>query len=170
MVSVRLLIAALAAVIVSTTAHAADMPLPAPQIVYQQPACCDTGRWYLRGDVGVGVQTFSSFDHSQTNSVFVWPASWTIVQKDIQDTSIFGMGIGYAWNSWLRFDVTGEYRTRAGFKATGTSPSSAPAAPASTSCRATSRRRCSWPTAMSTSAPGGASRPSSAPASAAPAT
>jgi opacity protein-like surface antigen len=29
------------------------------------------------------------------------------------------MGIGYAWNSWLRFDVTGEYRTKAGFKATG---------------------------------------------------
>jgi opacity protein-like surface antigen len=119
MVSVKLIIAAAAAVIVSTTAHAADMPLPAPHIVYQQP-CCDTSRWYLRGDVGVGVQTFSSFDHGQTNSVFVWPASWAIVQQDIQDSAIFGMGIGYAWNNWLRFDVTGEYRTRAGFKATGT--------------------------------------------------
>jgi opacity protein-like surface antigen len=119
MVSVKLFIAAAAAVIVSTTAHAADMPLPAPQIVYQQQPCCDTGHWYLRGDVGVGVQTFSSFDHGQTNSVFVWPASWTIVQQDIQDSAIFGMGIGYAWNNWLRFDVTGEYRTRAGFKSTG---------------------------------------------------
>jgi opacity protein-like surface antigen len=119
MVRVRYLFAALAAIIVSTTAHAADMPLPAPQIVYQQPVCCDTGRWYLRGDVGVGVQTFSAFNHSQTNSAFVWPPSWTIVQQDIQDTAIFGMGIGYAWNSWLRFDVTGEYRTKAGFKATG---------------------------------------------------
>ena len=103
MVSVRYLFAAIAAIIVSTTAHAADMPLPAPQIVYQQAPCCDTGRWYLRGDVGVGVQSFQSFDHSQTNSVFVWPASWTIVQQDIQDSAIFGMGIGYAWNSWLRF-------------------------------------------------------------------
>jgi opacity protein-like surface antigen len=119
MVRVRYLFAALAAIIVSTTAHAADMPLPAPQIVYQQPVCCDTGRWYLRGDVGVGVQTFSAFNHSQTNSAFVRPPSWTIVQQDIQDTAIFGMGIGYAWNSWLRFDVTGEYRTKAGFKATG---------------------------------------------------
>jgi hypothetical protein len=27
--------------------------------------------------------------------------SWTIVQKDIQDSAIFGMGIGYAWNNWL---------------------------------------------------------------------
>src|SRR5271155_2361719 len=30
------------------------------------------------------------------------------------------MGVGYEWNSWLRFDVTGEYRTKAAFKATGT--------------------------------------------------
>ena len=93
------------------------MPLPPPQIV---PApCCDAGRWYLRGDVGVGVQTFTSFDHSQTNSAYMWPPSWQIVQKDIQDTAIFGFGVGYEWNSWLRFDVTGEYRTKAMFKATG---------------------------------------------------
>ncbi len=29
------------------------------------------------------------------------------------------MGVGYEWNNWLRFDVTGEYRTKAMFKATG---------------------------------------------------
>ena len=29
------------------------------------------------------------------------------------------MGVGYEWNSWFRFDVTGEYRTKAAFKATG---------------------------------------------------
>ena len=120
MVSVKSFIAATAVTIASTAAYAADMPMPpAPQIVYQQAPCCDTGRWYLRGDVGVGVQTFSSFDHSQTNSAFVWPPSWQIVQKDIQDTAIFGFGIGYEWNSWFRFDVTGEYRTKAMFKATG---------------------------------------------------
>jgi opacity protein-like surface antigen len=125
MVSVKSSIAAAAAVIISATAYlstpayAADMPMPQPQVVYQQVPCCYTGRWYLRGDVGVGVQTFSSFDHSQTNSVFVWPPSWQIVQKDIQDTAIFGFGIGYEWNAWLRFDVTGEYRTKAMFKATG---------------------------------------------------
>ena len=125
MVSVRSFIAATAAVIVttpaylSTAAHAADMPMPPLQVVYQPAPCCDTGRWYLRGDVGVGVQSFTSFDHSQTNSAFAWPPSWQIVQKDIQDTVIFGGGIGYEFNSWLRFDVTGEYRTKAMFKATG---------------------------------------------------
>ena len=120
MVSVKLLIAAVAAVIVSTTAHAADMAVPPPPVVIPAPPCCNTGSgWYLRGDVGVGVQTFGSFNHSQTNPSFVWPASWTIVQQDIQDTSIFGAGIGYAWNNWLRFDVTGEYRTKALMKTTG---------------------------------------------------
>jgi len=120
MVSVRYFLAAAAATMIGTAANAADMPIPPPPpLVYQQPPCCDTGRWYLRGDVGVGVQTFNSFDHSQTNSAFVWPASWQIVQKDIQDTSIFGFGLGYEWNSWLRFDVTGEYRSKATFKATG---------------------------------------------------
>jgi opacity protein-like surface antigen len=121
MVSVKSLIAAAAtaAAVTSTASYAADMPLPPPQIQYQPVVEVQTGRWYLRGDVGIGVQTFSEFDHSQTNAGFTWPASWQIVQKDIQDTTIFGMGIGYEWNNWLRFDVTGEYRTKAMFKATG---------------------------------------------------
>jgi opacity protein-like surface antigen len=119
MVSVRTLITAAATAVVSTTAYAADMPMPPPEIAYQPPPCCATVGWYLRGDIGIGVQTFSSYDFTQTNSAFVWPSSWQIVQKDIQDTTIFGMGIGYQWNNWLRFDVTGEHRNEAGFKATG---------------------------------------------------
>lgn len=75
--------------------------------------------WYLRGDVGVGLQSFSEFNHGQTNPAFVWPASWTIVQQDIQDAAIAGFGVGYEVNNWLRFDVTGEYRTKAMFKVTG---------------------------------------------------
>ncbi len=121
MVSVRSYIAAAAAAAISTAAYAADMPMPPPPQMQYQPVIVETpvGGWYLRGDVGIGVQTFEEFDHSQTNSTFVWPPSWTIVQKDIQDTSIFGLGVGYEMNNWLRFDVTGEYRTKAMFKVTG---------------------------------------------------
>ena len=163
MVSVKLFIAAVAAVIVSTTAHAADMPLPPPPVIYRRPVATRSG-WYLRGDVGVGVQTFGSFNHGQTNPTFPWPASWTIVQQDIQDTSIFGGGIGYAWNNWLRFDVTGEYRTKALMKTTGRyvgaadfcPPTAFGPAAASTTFRATCPRRSSWPTPMWISAPGGA--------------
>jgi opacity protein-like surface antigen len=123
MVGVRTLLAAGAAALICSAASAADMPIPqVPQIpmqpiplIVQQPL----GGWYLRGDIGVGVQSFSEFNFTQTNLTFVWPSSWMIVQKDIQDTTIFGLGVGYEFNSWLRFDVTGEYRTRAEVKATG---------------------------------------------------
>jgi opacity protein-like surface antigen len=123
MVGVRFLVAAGAAAVISTAAHAADMPLPQPQpipmqavpLIVEQPI----GNWYLRGDVGIGVLSFSQFNFTQTNSAFVWPSSWTIVQQDIQDTAIVGFGIGYEFNSWFRFDFTGEYRTKAAVKATG---------------------------------------------------
>jgi opacity protein-like surface antigen len=118
MVSVRFLTCIGAAALIGTSAYAADLPQPQP--MYQPPVMvAATSGWYLRGDVGVGVTDFTQFDHSQTNAAFVWPASWQIVQKDIQDTSIFGFGVGYEVNNWLRFDVTGEYRTKAMFKATG---------------------------------------------------
>jgi opacity protein-like surface antigen len=97
---------------------AADFPpaLPAAPVV-QAPAT-ESG-WYLRGDVGVGVQRFQSFDHFQTNPNFVWPASWQIVQKSTDDTAFIDFGVGYQYNNWLRFDVTGEHRTSAKFKVVG---------------------------------------------------
>jgi opacity protein-like surface antigen len=130
MVSVRLLISVAAASLLATSAFAADMAvLPPPPPTYQPPPMAyapapvvvpqPLAGWYLRGDVGVGAQTFSSFDHSQINSAFVWPASWTIVQKDVQDTGIFGGGVGYEFNNWFRADVTAEYRTKAMFKTIG---------------------------------------------------
>jgi len=155
MVSVKILIRAGAATMISTAAFAADMPpqpmYPPPQPVYQpqpiyqppqpvyqaqpvyqsQPvweAPFISGTWYLRGDVGVGVLNFSEFDHSQTNPSFVWPSSWTIVQSDIQDAAIVGFGVGYEVNNWLRFDVTGEYRSKATFKVTGSYTQSCPGA------------------------------------------
>ena len=90
-------------------------------MVYQPPPppVVEASGWYLRGDVGVGIQNFKTFDHSQTNPAFVWPASWTINQQEIKDATILGFGIGYEFNSWLRFDVTGEYRTKVVGKATG---------------------------------------------------
>jgi opacity protein-like surface antigen len=122
MVSVRFLTSVAAASMLATTAYAADMMIPPPPpIAYQPPpmvAPVSSG-WYLRGDVGVGVQNFGDFPHTQTNAAFVWPPSWAIVQKDVQDATIVGFGVGYEWNNWFRTDVTAEYRTKAMFKATG---------------------------------------------------
>src|SRR5215471_13658569 len=80
MVSAKIFGLAGAAALLSTATLAADLPPPMPQPVYRAPVtCCDSG-WYLRGDVGVGVQTFKSFDFHQTNVApgVVWPATWEI--------------------------------------------------------------------------------------------
>jgi opacity protein-like surface antigen len=116
MVSVKSFIGAGAVLLLSSAAYAADLGGPPPAMQYQAPAPVAPSGWYLRGDIGVGVQNFSSFDLEPASQV---PSNWTVVQKDIQDTTMFGMGVGYAVNSWLRFDVTGEYRTQSLFHATG---------------------------------------------------
>jgi len=119
MSSVRILALAGAAATMSTVALAADFPPALPiQPAYQSAPASDSG-WYLRGDVGVGAQRFEAFDHFQTNQNFVWPASWTIVQKQTDDTTFVDFGVGYQVNNWLRFDATGEYRASAKFKVIG---------------------------------------------------
>jgi opacity protein-like surface antigen len=86
---------------------------------YAAPAP-EAGGWYLRGDVGVSIgQTFNDFEHHQTNAAFVWPASWRLDQKSMGDSAIAGIGLGYAWNNWLRFDATAEHRTNVNVKVTG---------------------------------------------------
>jgi opacity protein-like surface antigen len=112
-----------AAALLNSAALAADLPPPLPPPVYRAPPpveCCNSG-WYLRGDVGVGMQQFSDFQFTQTNLATSgpWPATWRIDQKDIKDTAFVGFGIGYAWNNWARFDVTAEYRMSSKFKAVG---------------------------------------------------
>ena len=114
-----LVLAGAAAFVMIPGAFAADLAPVAPQMLPAQVPVEEFSGWYLRGDVGVGSQKFSDFDHTQTNSTFVWPASWRIDQKDIKDTTFIGFGIGYQWNPWLRTDVTGEYRTSSKVKAIG---------------------------------------------------
>jgi opacity protein-like surface antigen len=116
--SLRLLaVAGITAIATLTGAHAADL---SPMLDRGPPPVDDfASGWYLRGDVGVGINTFSSFDHHATNTAFAWPASWNIDQKSITESVMIGGGVGFYYNSWLRFDVTGEYRTASRFKAVG---------------------------------------------------
>jgi opacity protein-like surface antigen len=113
------LFAGAAMAVAATAASAADLP-PIMQRPMAPVQVDDfTGGWYLRGDIGVGVQKFTEFDHVQTNPGFVWPASWRIDQKDMGDAFFVGAGIGFAWNSWLRVDATAEYRAKTKFKVLG---------------------------------------------------
>ena len=117
-----LVLAGAAAFVMIPGAFAADLaplapPMMPPRVQAPVEDCC--GGWYLRGDIGVGRQEFSDFIHTQTNSAFVWPASWRIDQREMGDAFFIGAGIGYQWNSWLRFDATAEYRMKNSFKAIG---------------------------------------------------
>lgn len=85
--------------------RAADLPplLPPPPIE-------DFGGWYLRGDVGMTNQKVRRLESDLPNF-----DQLNFVDKNFQSGMLYGLGIGYKYNSWLRFDLTGEYRGEAGF-------------------------------------------------------
>ena len=108
MITRRLRLSALALIAsfsVINGAHAADMPAPvlAPAVDYSG--------WYLRGDIGFSNQNVGSlFNVNYANFDSV-----SNIDKGFDAAPLFGLGVGYAVNNWLRFDVTGEYRGAANF-------------------------------------------------------
>jgi opacity protein-like surface antigen len=110
MSSVKILALAGAAAAMSTAAFAADFPpaLPPAQPLLQVPV--DSG-WYLRGDIGITNQQLSSL----TQRLDATELSLQQVGMGFDSSPFFLLGVGYQLNSWLRFDVTGEYRAKANF-------------------------------------------------------
>lgn len=88
--------------ITPTAAFAADMPLPAPVVE-------EIGGWYLRGDIGMSNQ------HVKHLRSPAFTPDVTVLEKDFDSAPIMGLGIGYQYNNWLRFDVTSEWRGKASF-------------------------------------------------------
>jgi opacity protein-like surface antigen len=115
--SVKFIVAAGAVSLLSSAAIAADMPSimpPAPQ--YYAPPAEDFGGWYLRGDIGVT----SSSAKRHVNSYDTLPAGTSLNQlgHGFNGGTAFDVGVGYKFNSWLRADVTGEYRSKVNFTGT----------------------------------------------------
>jgi opacity protein-like surface antigen len=110
--SVKTLALAGAAVIVALpAAHAADLP----PIIQRPPAVVEEfgGGWYLRGDIGFTNQQVGELFNAQVSNSL----NTTInhVDKGFDSSGLFGVGVGYRFNHWLRADVTGEYRMAANF-------------------------------------------------------
>lgn len=101
------LIAGAAAITLAGPAIAADMPLP----VYKAPVVLQTGGWYLRGDIGMTNQRVKELTSPDPGFPFV-----TVVEKSFDSSPLFGLGVGYQFNNWLRVDATGEYRGGATFR------------------------------------------------------
>jgi opacity protein-like surface antigen len=128
MVGARLTFSALAmAFLASASARAADyyQPPPPPSyqpppVIIQQPAPEFAGNWYLRGQIGYGIMGYNKFELSPLN------AGDAIVAHSMSDAYFIGAGVGYEWNSWLRFDATVEYRFKSALYALGTYTNPAP--------------------------------------------
>ncbi|MDP1910622.1 MAG: porin family protein [Hyphomicrobium sp.] len=75
------------------------------------PVIEEFSSWYLRGDIGFSNQSVRSI----SNRNYANYDSVVNVDRSFDAAPLFGIGIGYNFNEWLRFDVTGEYRGRANF-------------------------------------------------------
>jgi opacity protein-like surface antigen len=114
MVSVRVAAFVAVTALFATAARAADMPQLPP--VYAPPMEEASG-WYLRGDIGMSNQKFKGlqhplFDLAASQGTFEW-----LDEGGFSSAPFFGVGVGYQFNDWLRFDVTGEYRGKSDFAA-----------------------------------------------------
>lgn len=87
--------------LLATTANAADLPV-APTVVFSP--------WYLRADIGMTNQQVKRLDNILYVGNDIEP-----VGMEFDAGMLFGLGIGVQHNNWLRFDLTGEFRSNADF-------------------------------------------------------
>jgi opacity protein-like surface antigen len=95
----------------TAVASAADLghpPIGLPPPPMAAPIAEASG-WYLRGDIGLGALNSGRYNYSDN------PPGVIFTDKHHGAQLFGGIGAGYQFNSWLRFDVTGEYRNAAKF-------------------------------------------------------
>ena len=94
-------------------AFAADL-LPPPAPIPEPIADVEFSGWYIRGDVGVSINSISSlkstFNDASYDPVFNGVRTDS---KSVGDSAFVRAGFGYQFNNWFRADLTGEYRTSA---------------------------------------------------------
>jgi opacity protein-like surface antigen len=107
----------------SSAASAADLLPPPPPLPPAPAPAADFGGWYIRADVGVGALQGDSFRStlspdltSYSQPVLPNQAFYSNSFASLGDTTFIGAGVGYQYNSWLRGDLTGEYRNEATYR------------------------------------------------------
>jgi opacity protein-like surface antigen len=101
-----------ALVAMTSLSHAADLLPPAPAIEPPPPAIQEFSGWYLRGDVGLAIQTGTLTNSISPNPLVGAPADAfnSFYNPSMSGSALFDVGVGYQINNWFRVDVTGEYR------------------------------------------------------------
>jgi opacity protein-like surface antigen len=91
----------------SSVAFAADMPL-----LERAPVIEEFGGWYLRGDIGM---TNQQLGRQYNPDMATAPGFVFLDEGGFDSGMLYGLGVGYQFNSWLRTDFTGEYRGKTSF-------------------------------------------------------
>ncbi|HEU4985807.1 MAG TPA: outer membrane protein [Rhizobiaceae bacterium] len=89
--------------------YAADLYIP------PAPEMPSFGGWYLRGHIGMSNQRLDRLEYEYFD-VPGLTHEW-LDEGGFGAAPIFGVGLGYQFNDWLRADVTAEYRGKASFDA-----------------------------------------------------
>jgi opacity protein-like surface antigen len=111
-----LALAASLAVGSSGAARAVDLP-PAPRLPSPAPAAEDFSGFYLRGDVGAGINVAPNLETTPNPvatgvaSGYLSPfASQAFNNTTLSPSGMIDFGAGYQFNNWFRADATLEYR------------------------------------------------------------
>ena len=109
-------VAALVALTGGQMARAVDLP-PAPALPRAEMSSNAFSGWYLRGDLGVGIETASKLDPASGAIAARVPlprlspfAVSSFPNTTLTPSGTIGGGGGYVLNPWLRMDATLEYR------------------------------------------------------------
>jgi opacity protein-like surface antigen len=96
----------------TSLASAADLLPPPPPMEPAPIMGAEMSGWYLRGDVGIAVQTGNVNLSISPNPLIGTPADAfnSFYNPTMSASGLFDVGVGYQINNWLRADITGEYR------------------------------------------------------------
>jgi opacity protein-like surface antigen len=97
---------------ITSPAMAADPYYPPEEVV----PVVSYGGWYLRGHIGMSNQDLKRLDSDLFQDPFITDYGWHD-EGGFGSAPIFGGGIGYRLNDYLRGDLTAEYRGKSDFNA-----------------------------------------------------
>jgi opacity protein-like surface antigen len=109
-----LTLASVAVLALTVAATAADLLPPPPAMEPLPPSAGpELGGWYLRGDIGAAVNasapTLVTTPDPLAQGV-AGGANASYYNTKISSSELFDVGVGYQYNTWLRGDITAEYR------------------------------------------------------------
>jgi opacity protein-like surface antigen len=115
-----LTLASVAVLALTRFATAADL-LPPPPMPEPPPPVAEFSGWYLRGDIGAAFNNASNLNLQNSpnplaSGGYDGTASQSFNNTTVSASVLGDVGVGYQFNSWLRGDITGEYRDGGNFQ------------------------------------------------------